>query len=620
MNIKFKKLIIHNFLSYGHAEIDLNDRGYCLVSGKNNFKADNTISNGSGKSSWISAIHYALTGETCQGVKSDLKNIYVDENSCYVDLTFDVDNISFKVVRYNKPKSDLKVYVNNEDKSGKGIRESEDILKSYLPDLNKNTISSVILLGQGLPNKLSSFTPSGRKECIEQLSKSDFMLEDIKSRITDRLNLLNKEISLSKESVLKIDVENSAYQKSIDDIQNRLQELSAEKYDEDIKETSDRLTKVKEDILTKESIKNTLILSINDTSKTVELANNVKNNLTNVYNIDREELLQSLSSLNTKKELFEKQLFDIRNIKDKCPTCGRPYDNVHKPDSKPIEDQLNIINEDISSLNKKIVDRKIRFETEVKDSLLKSFNVSDVSDLNVNLRKYNTELSLNENSLKSLQLEESSLSKNLARLESSKQNINSMIENYLVDKTKYEDLIKNNNLLKDKESNKLNELESHYSVVKKMETLVKRDFRGYLISNIIEFIDARAKEYCQYMFNSDNFEFKLDGNEIAIMYENKPFESLSGGEKQKVDLIIQFSLRDTMSTYLNFSSNILCLDEIFDNLDSKGVQNVINLISNKLNDIESIFIISHHSDELNIPRDCELDIVKNSKGISEVVY
>ena len=36
MLIKFKNLIIHNFLSYGHCEIDLTDRHYCLVSGVNN--------------------------------------------------------------------------------------------------------------------------------------------------------------------------------------------------------------------------------------------------------------------------------------------------------------------------------------------------------------------------------------------------------------------------------------------------------------------------------------------------------------------------------------------------------------------------------------------------------
>ena len=48
--LQFNKVLLHNFCSYGHAEIDLTGKGFCLVSGRNNFKKDNAVSNGSGKS------------------------------------------------------------------------------------------------------------------------------------------------------------------------------------------------------------------------------------------------------------------------------------------------------------------------------------------------------------------------------------------------------------------------------------------------------------------------------------------------------------------------------------------------------------------------------------------
>ena len=96
------------------------------------------------------------------------------------------------------------------------------------------------------------------------------------------------------------------------------------------------------------------------------------------------------------------------------------------------------------------------------------------------------------------------------------------------------------------------------------------------------------------------------------------FDSLSGGEKQRCDLILQFAIRDLLQTYLGYSSNILVLDEIFDNLDKQATTKIIDLITEKLKDIESIFIISHHADELTIPIDSELLIVKNEFGISEV--
>ena len=76
MRINFKNLIIDNFLSIGHGEIDLENRGYTLIEGINNNPKDNANSNGSGKSSIVSALCFALTGETIQGISSNLKNIY----------------------------------------------------------------------------------------------------------------------------------------------------------------------------------------------------------------------------------------------------------------------------------------------------------------------------------------------------------------------------------------------------------------------------------------------------------------------------------------------------------------------------------------------------------------
>ena len=194
MHIKIKKVILHNFLSYGHAEFELEGKHYCLVSGVNNDKRDNATSNGSGKSSWGSAISFALTGETIQGIRSGIKNINIDEDSCYVELYFSVDNDEYKITRYKNPKSDLKIIVNGNDVSGKGIRESEAILNKYIPDLTSQLIGSIIILGQGLPYKFSNNTPSGRKEILEKLSKSDFMIQDLKDRINERSKALSLQL------------------------------------------------------------------------------------------------------------------------------------------------------------------------------------------------------------------------------------------------------------------------------------------------------------------------------------------------------------------------------------------------------------------------------------------
>lgn len=74
-----------------------------------------------------------------------------------------------------------------------------------------------------------------------------------------------------------------------------------------------------------------------------------------------------------------------------------------------------------------------------------------------------------------------------------------------------------------------------------------------------------------------------------------------------------------MNKYFSVNSSIIVLDEISDYLDNQSCQTVIKLITEKLNDIESVFIISHYMNELGIPVDSEIDIVKNAEGISSIV-
>ena len=161
-------------------------------------------------------------------------------------------------------------------------------------------------------------------------------------------------------------------------------------------------------------------------------------------------------------------------------------------------------------------------------------------------------------------------------------------------------------------------LEAHQAVITKMETLIRRDFRGYLLTNVITYLDLKAKEYCKLVFGTEDLNVYLDGNALDISYCNKLIDNLSGGEKMRVDLILQLAIRDLLCNYFNFSSNIIVLDEITDFLVSKSCDAVMNFLSTTLKDIESVFIISHHADELNLPVDSEIKVIKNIDGISEV--
>ena len=203
MFIRFKKIQIKNFMSIKHGSVDLENQGYVIINGINNNSTDASTSNGAGKTASLEAVVYALTGETIRGTK-DVVNRYTAED-CEVILDFAVDDNRYKIIRtreYKSGASNLKLYVNDKDVSGKGVRDSQKILEEYLPDLTSQLIGSVIVLGQGLPQRFTNNTPSGRKEVLEKLSKSDFMIEDIKDKLSKRKIELNEELRKYEDLIL----------------------------------------------------------------------------------------------------------------------------------------------------------------------------------------------------------------------------------------------------------------------------------------------------------------------------------------------------------------------------------------------------------------------------------
>lgn len=623
MKLKFTKLIIDNFLSFGHAEVDLNDRGYTLIEGINNNPKDSAKSNGAGKSTIFSALCYALTGETIQGLSSNLNNIFTNGNMS-VQLDFFADDIFYSIIRSRdtKNKADLKIFVNNEDKSGKGVRESQEILNALLPELTSDLIGEVIVIGQGMPHKFSNNTPSGRKDLLEKLSHSDFMLEDIKERIANRDNILklnSQEIAIKKtklttekeiiENNIKLKVEElSKYNDKPDfslkknDLNNNIsiKEKLLLELGKSIDEKTKLFDKITDDLLTLTKEKNSFL-----------------ENETNEFNNHNIDIKTKLAEAQTEKKALEKEINNLESVKDICPLCKQKLPHVHKQDTSKQREQLKTLIEEIEKLTEKnnnqenayklnITDIKNSFK-EKEDGLLK-----EKETYKTQINKLNSGIQQNNCILNNLKVSLNDIIREEKLFDDTKEKLNNEIESLKNNLTKI-----NTDLLYIINSEK--EVLTHQETLAKINTLVKRDFRGILLSNIINYIDKKCKQYALDIFHNDELTFKLDGNNLNITYCNKPLEALSGGEQQKVDLIIQFAIRAMMQEYTHFTSNIIVLDEILDNLDSVGCDSILNFITTKLSDIESIFIISHHADTLNIGNDSTITVVKNADGVSYII-
>lgn len=618
MKIQFKKLILNNFMSFEHAELNLDRTGYFIVRGINNNTEDSALSNGSGKSTLFEALCWVLTGETVRGTK-EVSNLKTGK-SAEVELELSVDRNEYRIIRKKKPSS-LFLFVNGEDKSGKGIRDTTEILNQYLPDMDSSLIGSVILLGQGLPQRFTNNSPSGRKELLEKLSKSNFMVEDLKDKVSSRKKVLSDSLREVEDKTLILNTTKKNKEEELEKVSNELNNLPDE---ETLKEELNTLYDNKKELEIKVEEFCLKLNELNTLKNTLEEEKEViqqklskcSSNIRDKYEPKIEVYKNNLDELNNQLFYLSKQIKEIESISDICPTCGQKLKDIEKPNVEPFKIEYNDLVKDKNIIEEDIKELKINFKEELERE---TKNLDDeLFEIKNKLKEVTTQITENDierdkvvsgylNKIKlDIAVKEYTIQNREKTYNENKKALASLTE--LLDKIDL-DILYN--------INSKEQLEKRLSIINRINTALNKDFRGYLLVNVIQYIDKIAKHYCEQVFGNNNFEFRLDGNNISILYDNKEYENLSGGEKQKVDIIIQFAIRNMLSKYLNFSSNILVLDEITDFLDIQGVNTITTLITNNLKDVPAIYFITHH-ENLMFPCDGEIVIVKDNNTSSIV--
>ena len=608
-------------MSFDKAELDLCDRGYVLVTGINKNLEDSALSNGSGKSSIWESIIWALTGNTVRGSKD-----VVNQNTTtgtLVRVCFSSDGHDYDITRtrnHKEYKTNLIIKIDGKDCSGKGIKDGEKLLSEYLPDITPELLCSVIILGQGLPQRFSNNTPSGRKELLETLSKSDFMISDLKNRVSKRkAELTEGSIELSKNLAV---TENtlSLKQKELDDAKKSLEEKE--------KLNDSEISSLRNDIANLENLLKVKTYNLDElkdrlnavSSEVEERKDELNEELERFLseNKEPEEDIERWNNLKADIRNLSSEIEKLKNVADVCPTCGQKLPDVHKIDTSDMEQKLSSMVTEESSLAEYISGIKWDIERK-RQSILYSINNDEFTveksrekdSIKKEIKALEQEVSSDIYNINNLKVE-------LAKKEADYNN-NENICNELRKKiSNTEESIKTSREKILYYNNEIEEYSKRTDIISKFDTALKRDFRGYLLEDIISYIDKKIKEYGKILFNSDKINFLLSGNNISITYQGKEIESLSGGERQKVDLLIQFSIRDMLCRHIGFSTNILVLDEIFDNLDSLGCEGVIELISKHLSDVSSVFIVTHRGD-LAIPQDTVITVEKDESGISRLI-
>ena len=647
MNIKFEELDIEGFRSIDRISLNLSDQGIVIVKGINNYE-DLASSNGSGKSSVFEAIIYALFEETSSGDR-DIENRILGQG-CSVVLKFSIDDVSYKIIRQSKKgKGTVVLYRNDEDISARNKSDTNKLIISIL-GINKAIFLDSIFLSQNAVTNLPSLSPTARKERLEILTNTDNAINNFKTFLKEKQTIYESKHVDCQLEINKINGKEESLQQQKDKLQAQINDIkiqieernklgNIEDLDKQIQEYNVKINTINNQIPELDNQIEMISKSINELKneqkvyeeKRVNKDQEVQNQRDKCNDLQKEitRVENIISYNNMDIDRINKEIEEIKNS-DTCPTCGRKYDNVNEEHiQKVIEDKNKEIkefeNKNIENnnyikdlqleLDKEIeVGKNLKKEFENLNSLYNDKN-EQVSEQQTNLINTNNQKTQLLNSIQNIQVQIDAINKqkdNILKIE-------------IPNSKQYEDMVQdidtqlnNLNKLKEDKNNELNELDNYINAIKHCIQLVTKDFRTFLLKNSLSYLNKILKDYSSQLFSneSDLIYISENDNKLDIMLGNATYESLSGGEKTRVNIALLLAQKSLANMIGNISCNIIILDEILGYCDALAENNVINLITKELESLETIYMISHK--EIPIGYDAELIVEKNANGLTHL--
>jgi len=190
--IKYKKIIVQNFLSIGNDAIEIEFKeGLNLITGQNidNPERKNAV----GKSSLMSAYFYALFGETIGKIKNEYIVNNITKGKGRIELQFDVETTentqSYKIIRQVKP-TKVELWKGDEDITRDSIANTNKYICDLLgtnPIIHKSC--DIMTLSDTTPFMLKN--AAEKRKFIEDIFNIEIfglMLKDLKKYISENKN------------------------------------------------------------------------------------------------------------------------------------------------------------------------------------------------------------------------------------------------------------------------------------------------------------------------------------------------------------------------------------------------------------------------------------------------
>ena len=234
--ITLKNITLRNFLSIGQVTqaVDFDKKDLTLILGENLDLGGDGARNGTGKTTLIQGLSYALFGVPINDIRKDNLVNRTNGKAMMVTLEFNVNGTEYKIERGRKPNI-LKFYVNNvqekgsEDQQGEN-KETQAAIERVL-NMTPEMFRHIVVLNT-YSQPFLALKNNEQKDIIEQLLGITLLSE--KAEVVKELIRNSKDDIQQEEFRVKaIEEANKRVKEQIDAIKRR-QTLWLKKHDEDL--------------------------------------------------------------------------------------------------------------------------------------------------------------------------------------------------------------------------------------------------------------------------------------------------------------------------------------------------------------------------------------------------
>jgi DNA repair exonuclease SbcCD ATPase subunit len=560
--IQIRKLTVKNFMSVGNSTqaVDFDRRDLTLVLGENLDLGGDGSRNGTGKTTIINALSYALYGQALSNIRKDNLVNKTNGKNMLVSLDFVVGGAEYRIERGRKPNI-LKFYVNNQeqaitDEAQGDSRETQDAIEHTL-GLSHDMFKHILALNT-YTEPFLSLKANDQRTIIEQLLGITLLSERADS-IKEQNRITKESIQQEEFRIRAVQEANKRIEEQIEALRRR-QQLWVTKHEEDIQKLQTALDELQKIDIDAE-------ITAHKDHKTWEQRRKDINDL--ATQIGRTKL-----DLDREQKSIKKLEGELESLKDhKCHTCGQAFhDQKH---------QLVVENKqkDLATA---------REESQKHSQLLSDLETAHASlgTLGKPPRMFydrEEDAIHHRSSVSALQTQ---LEQKRAETDPYGEQIEDM-QGQALQVVSYDTL------------NELTRLQEHQEFLLKLLTSKDSFVRKKIIEQNLSYLNQRLTHYLDRIGLPHTVVFQ---NDLTVSIEELgrelDFDNLSRGERNRLILSMSWAFRDVFES-LYQPINVLFIDEMIDSgLDTQGVENSLALLKHMSRERhKSIWLVSHR-DEL----------------------